>query len=854
MYGKEAASWWSIGIRVVGILCGLWPTILLGATNSYVPAAGGPWNAPGNWSLGHCPLPTESVQIIVSGNANKAVDYNWTGISNFAEVLVDGSAGGYYGAIWHLDYALATTNMKLGDNGPAWHWMEGPAYLGVDTDLHIGYDDPGVGHFYMSVSGAGSGLHVGDLCYIGYQGDGDFDHIGGSAEIGRLYVGQNAPGTYWLKGSETTSVLTTAVHEVIGNGDVGTFEQTGGTHNTGVGGIIMGLNTGGVGTYNMKGGTLNADHLSLAWNGDAFFNHTGGTVNTTGDINIGCQGTHPQRAWYKLSEADGPASLNVGDDLLIGPQTLAKYEQTGGTAIVTGNVEIWKGSTDTTSSYLYMGLSAGTLKAAELINHTGYFDQDGGTFTVSSATNDSSQGMNLDNNAIFEARNLWNTAGTFWMYRNARLRGPLAIPPSTYWICEFTNDATFQMGSVASNGGTFGGHLTNNGTFNYYQGDFSVSRLTNNGTFNNNGAFSCLRLVNNATHAVMPGTSITASGGSYANAIENNLNLTIHDGGTVTLTSDKKLVNNDNLYAGGTINGDLENNDYLLPANGTSATDQLDIQGNFKQSSAAQLRIRLGGTVPADQYDRIDVSGHAELAGTLDVRLINGFTPGAGDRFQILEAGSRTGVFNPVMLPALLGKLSWRLDYYSTPGLALEVVVGAPPAITGWSSIRTHGSAGTLEIPLDPTDGQVTTECRNEGIKLVAVDFSRDVTALYTAGQIVVTGGLMVTGEVLTNGGTRLEVRLGGSTDKTCYSINVFNSVAGLSGDADCSILTLTGDANSDKRVSTTDMALVRSRVGQSPAASQQNTRCDLNVDGSISTTDMALCRSRVSPDIWDCP
>jgi len=77
------------------------------------------------------------------------------------------------------------------------------------------------------------------------------------------------------------------VHEVIGNGDVGTFEQTGGTHNTGAGAIIMGLNTGGVGTYNMKGGALNTDHISLAWNGDGYFNHTGGTVTTTTDIYIG---------------------------------------------------------------------------------------------------------------------------------------------------------------------------------------------------------------------------------------------------------------------------------------------------------------------------------------------------------------------------------------------------------------------------------------------------------------------------------------------------------------------------------------------------------------------------------------
>lgn len=850
MYGKEAASWWSIGIRVVGILCGLWPTILLGATNSYVPPAGGNWDVPGAWSLGHCPLPNEYVEVVATAAGNKAVYYNWTGVSNFAEVLVDGSAGGY-GAIWQLEHVLITTGMKLGNNGPAWHWMEGPAYLSVGDDLYIGYHD--VGHFYMSTSGIGSGLQVGDVCYVGYDGPGDFDHVSGSAELYKLYVGQGASGTYWLKGSEKTSVLTTAMHEVIGNGDVGTFEQTGGTHNQGVGGLIMGLNTGGVGTYNMKGGTLNADHLSIAWNGDGYFNHTGGTVTTITNVNIGCQGTHPHTSWYKLSEADGPATLNVGRDLLVGPQTLGKYEQTGGTANVTGKVEIWKGSEDFSSSFLYMGLNAGTLKAAELINHTGYFDQDGGTFTVSSATNDSSQGMNLDNNAILEARNLWNTAGTIMMYRNARLRGPLAIPPSTYWACEFTNDATFQMGSGASNGGTFSGHLTNNGTFEFYQGDFSGSRLTNNGTFNNHGAFSCVRLVNNATHEVLAGTSITASGGSYANAIENNLNLTIHDGGTINLTSNKKLVNNENLFAGGTINGDVENNDYLLPANGTSATDQLDVQGDFTQTSAAQLRVRLGGTVPASQYDRVDVSGHAQLAGTLDVRLVHSFAPAAGDRFQILEAGSRSGIFSTVLLPALSGKLAWRLDYYSTPGLALEVVVGTPPEITGWSSIRTHTGVGNLAIPLDPLDTRATSECRNGGVQLIAVDFNRDVTSLYTAGQVVVTGGLVVTGETLTNHGTRLEISLGRTADMNCYGINVFNSVAGLSGDADCLVRALVGDVNSSGDVTTGDMGIVKLRITQSAPVTNANCGADVNCSGDFTTGDMGVVKLRI-PNAVACP
>ena len=42
-------------------------------------------------------------------------------------------------------------------------------------------------------------------------------------------------------------------------------------------------------------------------------------------------------------------------------------------------------------------------------------------------------------------------------------------------MCNFTNNATFQMGNASFNGGTFTGHLTNHGTFNYYQGHAWIS-------------------------------------------------------------------------------------------------------------------------------------------------------------------------------------------------------------------------------------------------------------------------------------------------------------------------------------------------------------------------------------------
>jgi hypothetical protein len=664
-------------VGLLGLVVALGPPPARAADIYYVPAAGGNWSVAANWSLGRRPQANDDVRVEVSGNAHKAVYYDWTGTSAFNSLKIDG-AGSYYGALWHLDNSIMTDYMYLGDDGESWEWMEGDAFLWVTETLYVGYDDPGPGYFYLNVGPYG--VLVNGISYVGYGGPGDFDHRNGYHQCEHLYVGQNAPGTYELQGPLSTSTLTTTYYAVIGNGDVGTFEQTGGTFGPDGGGTLhLGLNTGGSGTYLMKGGVLNADHISIAWNGDGYFTQTGGTVTTTSNVNVGCQGTHPYRSWYKISDTDGDPELSVGGDLLVGVQTLGKYEQnSGGTVEVTGDLEIWKGTTDPyQSSYFYMGTTADWFSAASVINHTGYYDQDGGTMSTSSFTNDSSQGINLDNSADCRANTFTNNAGNVTMWRNAILRGKYA-GGGNYYICNFTNNATFQMGSAATNGGSFRGLLTNNGTFKYYQGDFTLGRLTNYGTFNIYGDFDCLRLVNQATITIPTDRWITATGTGYANAVENNGNLSMSPRAHIDVGNNSKLVNNGPMYAGGPgsdyahLFGDMENNNYLLPSYSSLPSGHFYVNGDFTASSAAELRIRIHGTSTND-YDRLSVQGTANLAGELDVRLTSGFVPNVGDSFWPVGYSAHTGQFNPVYLPTLPAGRYWRVRYEPL-GVKLEVV------------------------------------------------------------------------------------------------------------------------------------------------------------------------------------
>ena len=56
--------------------------------------------------------------------------------------------------------------------------------------------------------------------------------------------------------------------------------------------------------------------------------------------------------------------------------------------------------------------------------------------------------------------------------------------------------------------------------------------------------------------------------------------------------------------------------------------------------------------------------GEVLLAGTLDVTLLGGFAPHAGDSFEILSGASLlSGTFTNEVLPQLTGALDWNVNY-----------------------------------------------------------------------------------------------------------------------------------------------------------------------------------------------
>jgi len=99
-------------------------------------------------------------------------------------------------------------------------------------------------------------------------------------------------------------------------------------------------------------------------------------------------------------------------------------------------------------------------------------------------------------------------------------------------------------------------------------------------------------------------------------------------------------------------------------APGASA-GRMTIEAEYIQEPDGVLEIEIGGRTPETEHDVFEVIGNATLAGTLDLRLIDGFQPVKGDRFTILTCTTRTGEFDSLILPTAptAKQANWRVEY-----------------------------------------------------------------------------------------------------------------------------------------------------------------------------------------------
>jgi hypothetical protein len=174
-----------------------------------------------------------------------------------------------------------------------------------------------------------------------------------------------------------------------------------------------------------------------------------------------------------------------------------------------------------------------------------------------------------------------------------------------------------------------------------------------------------------------------------------------------------------------------------------------------------------------------------------------------------------------------------------------ELVAQAPMAQSAFSR-KTHGAAGTFDVPL-PLTGSVGIECRSGGATndyQMIINFANSVTV----GSASVTSGA---GSVssFTVSGSQVTVNLTGVTNVQRITVTLFNVNDGTHmGNVPVFMGVLVSDVNGNAVVNATDVALTKSQVGQ--AVGSGNFREDVNANGTISSTDVAIVKSDVGTSL----
>ena len=211
--------------------------------------------------------------------------------------------------------------------------------------------------------------------------------------------------------------------------------------------------------------------------------------------------------------------------------------------------------------------------------------------------------------------------------------------PGSFAVLENDGTLTNFAGGTLHNYGNLtnksGGTLNNNGggTLTIYLGG-----LYNGGTLNNNGL-------------------LNIEGGGFTN------DGTLINNGTINNPVNPLFINRGRLDCDGKIIGSLNDYGVTSPGEGEGA-GVMTIDGDYFKVAGSK-EIKLAGLY---DYDRIDVTGNVELAGTLDVKLVDGFELHRGNWFDFLTVGGTlTGQYDGLGEGDLVGNFGGQ-DLFITYG------------------------------------------------------------------------------------------------------------------------------------------------------------------------------------------
>jgi hypothetical protein len=98
------------------------------------------------------------------------------------------------------------------------------------------------------------------------------------------------------------------------------------------------------------------------------------------------------------------------------------------------------------------------------------------------------------------------------------------------------------------------------------------------------------------------------------------------------------------VFGRGMIASTVVSNGSVTAGDSTAKAGKLSVN-TYTQKSSGSLNVQIGGLTAGTQYSQLAVANGASLNGTLNIKVINGFVPVAGNSFAILTTSARSGTF-----------------------------------------------------------------------------------------------------------------------------------------------------------------------------------------------------------------
>jgi hypothetical protein len=252
---------------------------------------------------------------------------------------------------------------------------------------------------------------------------------------------------------------------------------------------------------------------------------------------------------------------------------------------------------------------------------------------------------------------------------------------------------TVRTGGAAGTLGNATDGLINQGTVSAQTANRTLSVL--GGVVTNTGTMEAQNLatlaINTSTSFTNQGLLVAQSGGAinFTNAFTQDVSAAAETRVLGTLTATGVTLNTGSLTGTGTVSGPVTNQSGTVSP-GVSGAGVLTV-GAYTQGAGGKLSLDIGGATRGTQYDALSATS-INLSGTVQVHLIGGFAPAAGQKFDVLDwTGTSTGTptfdFSDA---ALASGLAWDTSQFGTDGTIQVVPVPEPgvlAALAGWGGL-----------------------------------------------------------------------------------------------------------------------------------------------------------------------